>query len=234
MLSRSATEPACDGDSIQANPGSPRSPRSPPQSPREGDGTSLQSPQPASLPSQSSETEDADRQYDEKHQEKPGKDNKHPRFTIDPEGNLTHDRTTVDIVAVPCPGGHPLRSWNRDGLMSRYYGALSMRDAEVKEDADRPSPSWVRQGIRREADRARILLYEHPEFGDSTTLSMLADALLQDLQHLREMEDQERPVMFIGHSVGGLVVKMALTKAGRDRRYESILRDCYGVAFFGK
>ncbi|KID82723.1 ankyrin repeat protein [Metarhizium guizhouense ARSEF 977] len=152
---------------------------------------------------------------------------------MDPEGHLTHDKTTVDIITVPCPGGHPLRSWNRDGLMSRYYGALSMRDAEVKDDAERPTPSWVRQGIRREADKARILLYEHPEMDEGTTLHTLADELLRNLQRLREMEDDERPILFIGHSLGGLAVKMALVKASNEARYENILRQCYGVSFFG-
>ncbi|PNP49651.1 hypothetical protein THARTR1_09662 [Trichoderma harzianum] len=156
------------------------------------------------------------------------------RFTFDPEGRLTHDETSVDIVTVPCPAAHPLRSWNRDGLMGRYFGAPSMRDAEVRE-AERQNPSWVRQGIRREANRARILLYEHPEVSEGTTLNSLATALLDELRALRTRErQQERPLLFIGHSIGGLVVKMALVKASRDSRYESILRECYGVAFFGE
>ncbi|KAF7559395.1 hypothetical protein G7046_g4757 [Stylonectria norvegica] len=154
------------------------------------------------------------------------------RFIIDPSGELTHDETTVDVVTVPCPGGHPLRTWNRDGLMSRYFGAPSMRDAEVT-DSDRPAPSWVRQGIRREVDVARILLYEHPEPREGTTLSSLADEFLEELQELRSREENARPVLFVGHSIGGIVVKMALIKASRDSRYEEILRQCYGVAFFG-
>jgi hypothetical protein len=156
------------------------------------------------------------------------------RFTIDPEGELTHDETSVDVVTVPCPGGHPLRSWNRDGLMGRYFGAPSMRDAEVHE-VERQGPSWVRQGIRREANRARILLYEHPVVVEGTTLNRLAIALLDELRALRTREKRpERPLLFIGHSIGGLVVKMALVRASRDARYEGILRECYGVAFFGK
>lgn len=195
---------------------------------RHDDGTPLQSPH-------SSDTGDVG--IDEKQDAQTSGDGERDvrlRFSIDPEGSLTHDKTSVDVVAVPCPGGHPFRSWNREGLLSRCYGALSMRDAEAKEYPDRPSSSWVRQGIRRKADRARVLLYEHPELDEKTTLGGLADALLQDLQRLRDEEGQERPVLFIGHSVGGLVVKMALTKAGRDGRYVNILRECYGVAFFGE
>ncbi|KAL5613191.1 hypothetical protein FOVSG1_002254 [Fusarium oxysporum f. sp. vasinfectum] len=156
------------------------------------------------------------------------------RFVIDPEGELTHDQTTVDVVTVPCPGADPLRTWSRDGLMSRYYGALSMRDAEgAASDADRPAPSWVRQGLRREADRARILLYAHPSTTDDTRLSTLADALLEELGNLRKREQQKRPVVFVGHSIGGIIVKMVLTKASRDPSFEDIYRQCYGAAFFG-
>ncbi|PNY28985.1 Uncharacterized protein TCAP_01099 [Tolypocladium capitatum] len=216
-----------DTDSLQVNPGSPRSP--PPLN-GEHHGTS---PQPPSPPSHSSGTDETDLKADVVHDQASADEAATTRFTIDPAGDLTFDETTVDVVTVPCPGGHPLRSWNRDGLMSRYFGAPSMRDAEVKDDAERPSPSWVRQGIRREADRARILLYEHPEAVEGTTLSSLADALLEELQALRVAEGQERPLVFIGHSIGGLVVKMALTKASRVAGYDNIVRECYGVAFFG-
>ncbi|KAG8420596.1 hypothetical protein J3459_010920 [Metarhizium acridum] len=222
MFSAISPAVARDSSSLAVNP------ESPPSLARQ-DAAPLQSPRPPSPPSENSSSSLASnpKQDGALHNDSP-----QPRFTIDPEGHLTHDKTTVDIITVPCPGGHPLRSWNRDGLMSRYYGALSMRDAEVKDDAERPTPSWVRQGIRREADKARILLYEHPEMEEGVTLHTLADELLQNLQHLREMENDERPILFNGHSLGGLVVKMALVKASRDARYENIVRQCYGVAFF--
>ncbi|PTB69411.1 hypothetical protein BBK36DRAFT_1165681 [Trichoderma citrinoviride] len=158
----------------------------------------------------------------------------HLRFTLDPAGRRTHDQTGVDIVTVPCPGADALRSWNRDGLMGRYFGNLSMRDVEVRNEADRRSPSWVREGIRREASRARILLYEHPGVREGTTLNSLAMALLEELRALRTAEKRgDRPLLFIAHSIGGLVVKMALVKAHTDARYSDILHECYGVAFFG-
>ncbi|PFH59008.1 hypothetical protein XA68_12937 [Ophiocordyceps unilateralis] len=157
------------------------------------------------------------------------------RFVVDPAGERTYDETTVDVVTVPCPGADPLQSWSRDGLVGRYFGAPSMRDAEAvpARHGAASGPSWVRQGIRREAPRARILLYAHPEMMAGTTLADLADSLLEELRVLRVGEAAERPLVFIAHSIGGLVVKMALTKAARDARYESVLRECYGVAFFG-
>lgn len=153
-------------------------------------------------------------------------------FIVDPSGDNTHDQTTVDIVTVPCPGADPLRTWTRDGLMSRCFGALSMRDAQAA-DPTRPVPSWARQGIRREADMARILLYEHPPLEHGVSLACLADALLEALGKAREGQE-ERPVVFVGHSIGGIIAKMVLVKASRDVRFERILRQTYGIAFFGK
>ncbi|CCT70990.1 uncharacterized protein FFUJ_08979 [Fusarium fujikuroi IMI 58289] len=200
-----------DKDSVRVNPGSP-----PDQLPPLNDYTTKREPE-GKISEESAETEVSK-----------------ARFIIDPEGEFTHDQTTVDIVTVPCPGADPLRTWSRDGLMSRYYGALSMRDAEgAGSDADRPAPSWVRQGLRREADRARILLYEHPSTTEDTRLSTLADALLEELENLRKREKQTRPVVFVGHSIGGIIVKMALTKASRDPSFEDVYRQCYGAAFFG-
>ncbi|KAH7318142.1 hypothetical protein B0I35DRAFT_235851 [Stachybotrys elegans] len=144
------------------------------------------------------------------------------RFTLDPSGPLTHDTTTVDVLTVPCPGASGLHTWTRDGG----------RTLDV--EGRRGGPAWVRQGIRREADRARILLYEHPDVVPGTTLVALADALLEELAALRESEGARmRPVLFIAHSLGGLVVKMALVKAVQDARYKDMARDCFGVAFFG-
>ncbi|ATY60758.1 ankyrin repeat [Cordyceps militaris] len=162
------------------------------------------------------------------------------RFLLDPAGDLTYDITTVDIITVPCPGGDRLRTWNREGLLGRYFGAPSMRDAQHVHSSTggdpRPSStSWVRQGIRRVASKARILLYAHPRPVEGTTLHLLAEELLRALHTLRENQQQQpgRPLLVLGHGIGGLVAKMALVRAGREPRYRDILDDCYGVAFFG-
>ncbi len=166
----------------------------------------------------------------------PRKTDEGERFLLDPAGDLTYDITTVDVVTIPCPGGDRLRTWNREGLLGRYFGAPSMRDAEVNgnSNGERPSTSWVRQGLRREADKARILLYAHPPLVEGMTLNRLAEEFLQALLKLRTREGApRRPLLILGHSVGGLVAKMALVRAGREAKYRDILDECYGVAFFG-
>ncbi|OAA37606.1 ankyrin repeat protein [Beauveria brongniartii RCEF 3172] len=161
-------------------------------------------------------------------------ESEYAQFVLDPAGDLTYDITTVDVVTVPCPGGDRFRTWNREGLLGRYFGAPSMRDAEGNSSSEHPSTSWVRQGLRREADKARILLYAHPQPVEGTTLHCLAEEFLQALHKLRMREGlPRRPLIILGHSLGGLVAKMALVRASRDDRYRDVLDECYGVAFFG-
>lgn len=213
---------AGDIDSIRVQAGSPKSPL-PPNLKRLATERVL----PREETSSSEGTDAKDDAYSEKDYEP---DDTNYRFILDPEGELTHDVTTVDVVTMPCPGANPLRAWNRDGLLGRYFGAPSMRDAEGHSEN---TSSWVRQGIRREANKARILLYSHPDITEGTTLNTLATALLESLLALRVRENQNRPIFFLAHSIGGLIVKLALVKASRDHRYESIWRESYGIAFFG-
>lgn len=46
-------------------------------------------------------------------------------------------------------------------------------------------------------------------------------------------EAEERPIVFVAHSLGGIVVKRALVEAKLDDSYKSIREATYGIAFFG-
>ena len=49
-----------------------------------------------------------------------------------------------------------------------------------------------------------------------------------------EREDAEdRPIVFVAHSLGGIIVKQALVEAKLDDFYKSIREGTYGIAFFG-
>lgn len=50
------------------------------------------------------------------------------------------------------------------------------------------SASWVRQGIRREASTARVLMYEHRDVVEGTTLNVLAEDLLREVLEMRLMQ----------------------------------------------
>ena len=46
-------------------------------------------------------------------------------------------------------------------------------------------------------------------------------------------DDDNRPIVFVAHSLGGIVVKRALVEAKLDDSYKSIREATYGIAFFG-
>ncbi|KAI0471504.1 hypothetical protein GGR56DRAFT_681634 [Xylariaceae sp. FL0804] len=168
-----------------------------------------------------------------------------------------YNETTVDIVAVPCIGASPVDTWARDPLGEDYFGAPSpaalldgdQRYATVRQlpgsapltptftRAPLPKAShlWIRQGIRREVGgRARVLLYRHRAPAEGATLQQAADDLLAQLARARAGLPPSRPVFFVCHSIGGLVVKLALVRANRDEggALRQLVFACHGLTFF--
>jgi len=118
-------------------------------------------------------------------------------------GGTGYNDTMVDVIAVPCPGADPVHTWTSDPLPEDYFGSPSYSDlrrlptvSKLAGDAilspaiDRPLPKaghmWVRQGIRRSASTARILLYRHRPLAEGITLEQLARDLLDQAQQQRQ------------------------------------------------
>ncbi|KAK1985866.1 hypothetical protein LZ30DRAFT_707297 [Colletotrichum cereale] len=157
-----------------------------------------------------------------------------------------YNETLVDIVCVPCPGADPVETWSRDPLPEGYFGRPSdVSSTAVKELAGASilSPTinrhlpmathlWVRQGIRKEVSEARVLLYRHRKLVEGVTLDDLAQDLIEQVWNVRYGNQRSRPLFFIAHSIGGLVVKLALLHASRTEQYKPFMYNCHGVSFF--
>lgn len=165
-------------------------------------------------------------------------------------GGSGYNETTVDVVTVPCPGADPVETWMRDPLPDSFFGdpienELTTQPTikELAGDAiltpgigghfPKAGILWVRQGIRRFANTARVMLYRHRELTDSTSIYGMAKDLLDSVLSRRAGQQKARPLFFIAHSVGGLVVKQALIIASKDDRYREVLYNCHGMSFFG-
>ncbi|KUI72968.1 Protein SERAC1 [Cytospora mali] len=150
--------------------------------------------------------------------------------------------TSVDVVLVPCPGADPHDTWTRDRLPSDVFeSTFDWDELQIKVGIKRAPrlhpdmfyhndkwPSWTQSGIRNEVEFARVLTYDHGDISADTTIKELAENLLKVLRENRS----RRPLFLICHSLGGLVVKMALTEARHQPDFQEILKDCYGVTFF--
>lgn len=152
------------------------------------------------------------------------------------------------MVLVGCPGADAHETWTRAGLPSNVFGRTTTERSGYKiigedlvnsisfypalHNGVTSSNSWARSGIRKEAKRARVLTYTHGPLVAGTVLKKLAYDLLKAL--VGRGGAPNRPIFFICHSIGGLVLKLALTEASRNSQFRPLLDHCYGVTFFGK
>ncbi|KAK8110680.1 uncharacterized protein PG998_007137 [Apiospora kogelbergensis] len=160
-----------------------------------------------------------------------------------------YNETKTDIIAVPCPGASPVETWMREPLPDGYFGHPTKRELDshpalkdfsghailspaINRTLPRAKHLWVRHGIRREANSARVMLYRHRELREGLTLDDLAEDLLDQLHKTRDLS-QNRPLFFICHSIGGLVAKLALAKASERENMRWLIFHTHGMTFFG-
>lgn len=101
---------------------------------------------------------------------------------------------------------------------------------------------WLRDSLCSDLPGARIILYGYDTqlYGSHTfqDLEALASTLRIDLQALAtqdssDVQPQSKPLIFIAHSLGGLIVKEAIIQMKRDKNNQTLLESIYGGLFFG-
>ncbi|KAI9774757.1 MAG: hypothetical protein M1839_001624 [Geoglossum umbratile] len=95
---------------------------------------------------------------------------------------------------------------------------------------------WLKDFLPKKLPTARILLFGYnSNVAFQTSIAGVreqAENLLNRLNGKRR-DAMDRPILFICHSLGGLVVKRALVTAKAAERYSSIKNATYGIVFFG-
>lgn len=147
------------------------------------------------------------------------------RIDGDLGNSMDYDNTTVDIIAVPCIDADPIATWMQKPSSS---------DSPKIPTQSNLSQAWVCHDIRTLTRQARILFYRHRPSSEGTTLEKAADDLIEQVLDKRQGPQKRRPIFFICHSIGGLVVKSALCKAWMQKKHKSLVDDFYGVTFFGR
>ncbi|KAK0742448.1 hypothetical protein B0T21DRAFT_283607 [Apiosordaria backusii] len=159
-------------------------------------------------------------------------------------GGHGYDETEVDIIAVPCPGADPIQTWIYDSdsssAESNYHVEVGShishnnQSTRSSQSSLRRSSPWVTLRLRERVNIARVFLYRHRHLEEGMNLKSLANDLLEQVQNIRRGSmPKSRPLFFIAHSIGGLVVKSALVRASQKTKYQDIMDDCHGVTFFG-
>ncbi|KAL7964407.1 hypothetical protein HDV63DRAFT_415383 [Trichoderma sp. SZMC 28014] len=126
------------------------------------------------------------------------------------------DNVHVDIIAVTGLAGHAFGSWKSKNLPHM----------------------WLRDFLPQTVANARILTYGYDTkiYGSQSEESILelAKALLESIKTTRRKNIRNRPIIFIAHSLGGLVVKEALVQASvGSEEDQMIYRSCYALLLFG-
>ncbi|KAI0121807.1 hypothetical protein F4814DRAFT_406604 [Daldinia grandis] len=95
---------------------------------------------------------------------------------------------------------------------------------------------WLKDFLPKRVPNARILLFGYNANVAFQTAAAgvreQAENLLNQLEAARATYN-DRPLMFICHSLGGIIVKRALVHSSVDRTYEMIGKSTFGIAFFG-
>jgi len=127
-----------------------------------------------------------------------------------------NDSLKVDIVAVHGLDGEPTKTWT---------------DPKTK-------AFWIKDYLPQDIPDARILNFGYnarAAFGNTTAQVIdHAKDLLSSLLDKREEEiERRRPLIFIAHSLGGIIVKQALAWARIEPQYRCLEEMTIGILFFG-
>ncbi|KAN0102725.1 hypothetical protein V8E51_011038 [Hyaloscypha variabilis] len=133
-----------------------------------------------------------------------------------PEGNLN---PTVDIVAV-----HGLNPTN-----TKDHAVATWTDSKS-------GHLWLRDALPDSQPSARVLLYSYnssPALGnDKDRFIWQANDFLECLR-LNRRKDPNLPLIMVGHSLGGILIKQALINAQNNLKYKDIKQATFGLMFFG-
>lgn len=132
-----------------------------------------------------------------------------------------NDGKAIDVVAVHGLQGHPLKTWEHEN------GSI-----------------WLRDFLPADVPVARIMTFGYEStVAFSKSFAKLDDISLQLLKRLSMKRNEagtgfseRRPIVFICHNLGGILVKKALILAheqSSDPDYKDILDNTRAIAFLG-
>lgn len=95
---------------------------------------------------------------------------------------------------------------------------------------------WLRDELPKAIPDARIFLYQYdssPAFGTSKDLFVHQANDMLERVHVKRTACSDRPIILVGHSLGGILIKQALVNAHNNVRYKPLKDATTGLVFFG-
>ncbi|KAI5840345.1 hypothetical protein BZA05DRAFT_267123, partial [Tricharina praecox] len=129
----------------------------------------------------------------------------------------------VDIVAVHGVNGHRVKTWTR-------------QDTGTAESE--PPEMWLSEVLHTSVPNARVMTYGYfadpaaGRFFEELALRHDARELLRQLQKKRK-DCENTPLVFVGHNLGGVLIKELLWVANHEKDYLRIAANTKLLIFFG-
>ncbi|KAH8889254.1 hypothetical protein GQ53DRAFT_870313, partial [Thozetella sp. PMI_491] len=156
-----------------------------------------------------------------------------------------HLEPVIDIVFIHGLQGHPFKTWALEtslklkGIVSRLSRGKKSQEPTL---ADRNRyVFWPRDLLPLRCPDARVLMFgydtviaKHQFAGAANKNSIFIHSknLANDIGRSRP---QDRPILFVAHSLGGIVVKemLAICSTSSNEEFENILQSTAGIVFLG-
>ncbi|KFY76048.1 hypothetical protein V498_09778 [Pseudogymnoascus sp. VKM F-4517 (FW-2822)] len=156
-----------------------------------------------------------------------------------------NDCLQFSIVGVQGLGSHPFFTWVKkvqapeSKPRRKFVDKLwTKKDKKAPEQEGQSGPEefmWPRDLLVPLFTNARVATYSYKSGkGVKTTLRQLAEQFLNILsQHRQKPDERRRPLVLIGHSLGGLVIQQALVIAALNRDFQDLRLSVSGIIFLG-
>ncbi|XP_045190442.2 protein SERAC1-like isoform X2 [Mercenaria mercenaria] len=145
------------------------------------------------------------------------------------------EKVKTDIVFVHGLMGGPFKTWRQE---DRRH---TEKDFVVTDDFRRSHTFfWPKDWLAKDVHNLRLLNVgyqtelttwdtRHPLEAEKRTLSSRSMELLEKLERA---DIGNRPVIWVGHSMGGLLIKEILNVASMEKRFSKVLDNTIGVVFY--
>ncbi|KAH8707569.1 hypothetical protein GQ44DRAFT_830899 [Phaeosphaeriaceae sp. PMI808] len=97
---------------------------------------------------------------------------------------------------------------------------------------------WLRDFLPDDLPGSRIFIWgkrsQLHQSQSHISITHYRDSLLEDLDKIRQTRaERSRPLILVGHSLGGILIKAAFVKASQNEKYSALRDTIGGLVFFG-
>ncbi|KAL9619052.1 MAG: hypothetical protein Q9160_006307 [Pyrenula sp. 1 TL-2023] len=130
----------------------------------------------------------------------------------------------LSVVAVHGLGANPNYAW-------------TWRGEEKPDGGPRETANWLTEFLPEELPDARIMTYGYDSrwHRNAPVITMfdIANSFMKNLGDQRTGDTQKRPLVFVGHSLGGVIIERMLMTALNLDDYKHVADSTVGIVFLG-